>query len=67
VRKFGKRIKELRIDRGWSLMDLSKESGISDASLCRWENGQADIKSEQIIILTKIFNVTSDYFLGLED
>ena len=67
MNKFSERLKELRIDKNLSIQALSRETGLGSSSICRWENGQADIKSEQLIILVKFFNVTSDYLLGLED
>jgi transcriptional regulator with XRE-family HTH domain len=65
--KFAERLKELRIDKGLTCMELGKAIGVSDASIVRWENKQADIKSEYLILLAKFFQVTTDYLLGLED
>ena len=67
MEKFAQRLKELRIDKGLSIQALSKEVKIGVASICRWENQQADIKGTQLIILAKFFNVTIDYLMGLED
>jgi len=64
---FAKRLKELRLDKGLSFEQLATETGISSSSLCRWENEQAEIKAQQLIILSKFFCVTTDYLLGLED
>lgn len=64
---FGDRLKELRQDKGMSILKLSKIIGISDASICRWENNLTDIKGEQLVTIAKFFNVTTDYLLGLED
>ena len=64
---FGDRLKELRQDKGMSILKLSKFIGISDASICRWENNLTDIKGEQLVTIAKFFNVTTDYLLGLED
>ncbi len=63
---FGERLRELRIEKNLSIQALAKEIQIGSSSICRWENGQADIKSEQLIIIAKYFNVTTDYLLGLE-
>ena len=64
---FSERLKELRIENKLSLEDLSKAVKIGSSSLCRWENNQADIKSEQLILLAKFFKVSTDYLLGLVD
>lgn len=64
---FAERLKELRTEKGLSIQALSREVGIGVASICRWENRQADVKGAQLVALAKFFGVTSDYLLGLED
>ena len=64
---FAERLKELRIEKGLTIKQLSKEVGIGSSSLCRWENCQADVKGSQLIILAKYFEVTIDYLMGLEN
>lgn len=64
---FGERLKDLRDDRKLSLMKLSKQVGISDTTLSRWENDVNDVKGEQLVVLAKFFNVSTDYLLGLTD
>ena len=66
MRKFSVRLKDLRQERGLSIIALSKETGISNASICRWENDLSDISSDNLIKLAKFFNVTIDYLVGLE-
>lgn len=67
MNKFAERLKELRQEKGMSIQSLAKEIKIGSSSLCRWENGQADVKGSQLIILAKYFEVTIDYLMGLED
>ncbi len=67
MKKFSERLKELRQERGLSILQLSKSINVSDATICRWENNINDIKSEQLIEVAKFFDVTTDYLLGLED
>ena len=64
---FGERLRELRTEKGLSIQLLSKEVQIGVASICRWENGQADVKGAQLVVLAKYFGVSTDYLLGLED
>ena len=64
---FSERLRELRQERNLSLSSLANLTGLSNSSLCRWENAQTDIKSEQLIILANFFGVTTDFLLGLED
>ena len=67
MNQFAERLKELRQEKGLSIQSLAKEIQIGSSSLCRWENGQADVKGSQLIILAKYFDVTIDYLMGLED
>lgn len=67
MNKFAERLKELRIEKGLSIQGLAKAVKIGSSSLCRWENGQADVKGSQLIILAKYFDVTIDYLMGLDD
>lgn len=67
MEKFAERLKELRIEKGLSIQGLSKATKIGVASICRWENQQADVKGTQLIILARFFGVSIDYLMGLED
>ncbi len=67
MRKFAERLKELRIEKNLTVLALSKKIGVSDATICRWENNQNDIKGDQLIIVAMFFNVTTDYLLGIEN
>lgn len=67
MRIFGERLKELRQEQGLSIFALSELLKISDATICRWENNINDVKGEQLVVLAKFFDVTTDYLLGLEE
>ena len=67
MRIFAERLKELRIEQNLSIMALGKAISVSDATICRWENGISDVKSDQLILLARFFNVSADYLLGLEN
>ena len=67
MKNFAERLKDLRIEKGLSIQSLSNDVQIGVASICRWENGKADVKGSQLVILAKYFGVTTDYLLGLED
>lgn len=67
MHKLGERLRDLRIEKGLSIKALSKEINVSSSSICRWENGQADVPGMALITICKYFGVSSDYLLGLED
>ncbi|MBE5751372.1 MAG: helix-turn-helix transcriptional regulator [Clostridiales bacterium] len=64
---FAERLKDLRLEKRLSIQALSKEVNIGVASICRWENCQADVKGSQLVVLAKYFDVTIDYLMGLEN
>ena len=64
---FAERLKDLRLEKGLSIKGLSDITQIGVASICRWENGKADVKGSQLVVLAKFFDVTVDYLLGLEN
>ena len=65
--KLSERIKELRTEQNLSFEKLSKLTGISRATLCRYENAQSQITCENLITLAIFFKVSTDYLVGLED
>ena len=67
MQKFSERLKDLRTEKKLSIQGLSSEIKIGVASICRWENQQADVSASQLIVLAKYFDVSVDYLLGLEN
>lgn len=63
----GKRIKELRVAFGWSQVELAKRLNIAKQTVSNWENENIQPSIEMLVRLVKLFNVTSDYLLGLDD
>lgn len=64
---FAERLKELRLEKNLSQRGLAKLSGLSYTAIQRWENQTQIPSAEAIIILSKFFDVTTDYLLGLSD
>ena len=63
----GKRIKELRIEKGLSLLALAKEIGVDKHAIIYWESEINEPKASYIVRLAQFFAVSTDYLLGLED
>ncbi len=63
----GQRICELRTARGWSLVQLAKRVGAAKQTVSNWENDNIQPSIEMLVRLSRIFGVTTDYLLGLED
>lgn len=65
--EFKSRLKELRVSRHLSQMQLANRLGISQSAIAKWELGKTEPTASAIIALSKFFSETSDYLLGLSD
>ena len=63
----GQRIHELRQAMGWSQVELARRLSLSKQTISNWENDNIQPSIEILIRLARVFNVTTDYLLGLED
>jgi len=63
----GQRINELRNSMGWSQVDLAKKLNITKQTVSNWENENIQPSVEMLIRISKVFGVTTDYLLGLEE
>lgn len=63
----GQRICELRTALGWSQVELAKRLGVAKQTVSNWENENIQPSIEMLVRLAKLFNVTTDYMLGLEN
>ena len=61
------RIKELRKNRGYTQVSLQMQTGIEQALLSKYENGERVPPTETLIRLADFFNVSVDYMLGRTD
>ncbi|MBQ6728089.1 MAG: helix-turn-helix transcriptional regulator [Clostridia bacterium] len=65
--EFKDRLKELRIDRGLSQMQLAKELNLSQSAVAKWELGKTEPTASAIIAVARYFNETADFILGITD
>ncbi len=63
----GKRINELRIAFGWNQVQLAQKLNISKQTVSNWENENIQPSIEMLIRLAKLFRVSTDYLLGLDN
>lgn len=61
------RIRELRKSASISQETLAKAIHTTQQAVSRMENHAYDIPSESLIEMSKFFNVTTDYILGISD
>ena len=66
--KLGERIFALRTGRGMSQGDLAAALDVSRQAVSKWENGMGTPTPENIVAMSALFCVTTDYILlGKED
>ena len=62
---FGERLKKARKRKGLSQMDVFDAVGISNKSLSRYENGDTAPNPDTLKRLIRLYDVSSEYILGL--
>ena len=63
-----RRITALREERDWKKTELARQLGISHSQVSRIESGETETLSSDILIrLAEVFDVSTDYLLGLTD
>lgn len=60
-------IKQLRLARNLSQVDLAKALGVTKQSVSNWENNNIQPSIDMLIRISDFFSVSTDYMLGLED
>ena len=63
----GQRICEMRTALGWTKVDLAKRLGVAKQTVSNWENENIQPSIEMLVRLSKLFNVSTDYLLGLDN
>ena len=60
------KIKELRLNSGLSQAEVARRLQVTRSSVNAWEMGLNVPTTQYIIELSKVFNVSTDYILGLD-
>ena len=63
----GARIKELRKEFGLSQVELAARMEVTKQTISNWENENIQPSIDMLVDLANVFNVTTDYLLGLDD
>ena len=61
------RIRDLREDRDLTQRELAETLHCSQQVYSNYELGQRDIPTDVLIKLSKFYNVSTDYILGLQE
>ena len=60
-------IKNLRVARGLNQVEFAKILCVTKQCVSNWENENIQPSIEMLVRLSKIFGVTTDYLLGLDE
>ena len=59
------RLKDLRLEKGWTLSELAQKTSLSRSALGSYEQDDyKDISHTNLILLAKFYGVSADYLLG---
>ncbi|MDE6201524.1 MAG: helix-turn-helix domain-containing protein [Clostridiales bacterium] len=64
---FSERLKELRHSKNLSQMELADKTGISQSAIAKWELDKTEPTASALITISKFFDESVDYLLGLKD
>ncbi len=65
--EFKERLKEVRKERGMTQKNVYEILKVSPNCYASWEQGRTEPDIKSIIKLCKIFEISSDYLLGLSE
>ncbi len=63
----GNNLKKLRKERGMTQLALQMQTGIEQALISKYENGERIPPTETLIVLADFFNTNIDYLLDRTD
>ena len=63
---FGKKLKELRVEKGLTQKELAQILNVSKTTICQWETSKQEPSLTDIVKISKFFGVSTDYILDLE-
>ena len=67
MKVLAERIKDLRESNYLTQQQLGKAVGYDQSRVAKWENGSLEPNPDTLVALSKFFNVSVDYLLGLEN
>ncbi len=63
----GKRLALIRKDHGQTQNDLAKRLRVSLATVRAWEQGKSSPSHETLVEICRMYQISSDFLLGLSD
>ncbi len=63
---YGKAMKELRLEKGKSLLDVEKATGLSNQNISRWERNVVTPNIDACVKLAEYYGVSLEELIGLK-
>ena len=60
---FAEKVLALRRRNGWSQEELAEKAGVSRQSISKWESAASIPDIDRILVLARVFGVSTDYLL----
>ena len=67
MKDIGNKIKKERIEAGLTQQKLANKLNLSKSSIASYENGSRRPSNKVLINISKLFNVSTDYLLGISE
>ena len=67
MQDYGKRLKQARLDKGYTQVEIAAKLGIQQQAWQRYETGKLDLKMSSIYTICKALDISADWLIGLED
>lgn len=64
IMKLADKLIMLRKEKGWSQEEFAEKLDVSRQAISRWENGTALPDAQNILQISKLFNLSADYLLN---
>jgi len=64
---FANRLRELRLEKKITQVELAKILNVTKATVNDWEHGKCETSFDMLKKLAIFFNVSADYLIGLEN
>lgn len=64
---FAEHLMTLRRQRGWSQEELGDQIGVTRQTVSKWEMGQSTPELEKLVELSRLFGMSIDQLVGLEE
>lgn len=59
---FSKHLKQIRLENGLSQAQMARKLGLTQGAVSQWESGRTRPDAEQLVQISKLFQVPLDYF-----